>query len=243
MELTEIFNFAISLLTLTFLEIVLGVDNLIFISIACGRLPRDLRKRAARFGLLLALGTRLILLASVLWLSQLTKPLFTLFSIHFSGRDIFLLLGGLFLMYKATQEIHAAFDLEHEKAVDGKKPRYANFFGVITQIAILDIVFSLDSVITAVGLTQHFSVMAIAISLAILTMMFLNEPLNHFIHENPTVKMLALAFLLTVGLLLLADGLHYHISRGYLYFSICFSIGVETLNILLSKKKSRLEKK
>ncbi len=238
MDISILFHDLLSLLTLTFLEIVLGVDNLIFLSIMTNRLPAEKRKRARRFGLLLALGTRLLLLASVVWLSKLTKPLLTFADMTFSGRDIFLITGGLFLLYKSTQEMHAEFN-QFEDEFSQAAPRYANFGMVIVQIAILDIVFSLDSVITAVGLTQNYTIMAIAISIAIITMMFLSEPLSNFVFNYPTIKMLALSFLLLVGVMLIADGFAMHIPRGYLYFAISFSIGVETLNILLSRKKRR----
>lgn len=238
MDISIFFDSLISLLTLTFLEIVLGVDNLIFLSIMTNRLPTDKRTRARRFGLLLALGTRLLLLASVIWLAKLTTPLLTIGEFSFSGRDIFLILGGLFLIYKSTQEMHAEFSA-FEEEISNAPARYANFLLVIIQIAILDIVFSLDSVITAVGLTQNFTIMALAICIAIGAMMFLSEPLSELVFNYPTIKMLALSFLLLVGMMLIADGFAMHIPRGYLYFAIFFSVSVEILNILLSKKKKK----
>lgn len=238
MDTVLLFDSLISLLTLTFLEIVLGVDNLIFLSIMTNRLPTEKRKRARRFGLLLALGTRLLLLASVVWLSKLTRPLVEVAGVSFSGRDIFLIFGGVFLLYKSTQEMHSEFT-NFEDEFSQAAAKYANFFLVIIQIAVLDIIFSLDSVITAVGLTQNFTIMALAISIAIITMMFLSEPLSEFVFKYPTIKMLALSFLLLVGVMLIADGFTFHMPRGYLYFAICFSLLVETLNILLAKKKKR----
>lgn len=231
-------NVLISLLTLTVLEIILGVDNLVFISIISSRLPQDQQKSGRRVGLLFAWVTRLLLLAMAVWLIHLTTPLFTLFSTAFSFRDLFFLLGGLFLLIKATQEIH----LELESIEENQSTRqYSRFGHVIMQIALLDIIFSLDSVITAVGLTSHFWVMAIAISIAILLMIFASEPLSRFIMEHPTIKMLALSFLILIGMVLIAEGLHFHIPRGYLYFAVCFSLLVEALNLYRRKKHNELD--
>lgn len=229
----------LSLVTLTFLEIILGVDNLVFISILSSRLPPQQQKLGRRVGLLLALFTRLVLLASVLWIVKLTKPLFTVMNIAFSGRDIFLILGGLFLLYKSTGEIHAEFEGgEHVKI----RRKAASFFWVVVQIAILDIVFSLDSVITAVGMTQEFWVMALAICIAIATMIFASEPLSRIVANLPTIKMLALSFLLLIGTVLIADGFHFHVPREYIYFALSFSLLVESLNLLLARRRKRKSK-
>jgi predicted tellurium resistance membrane protein TerC len=237
MDFSLISNIAISLLTLTVLELVLGVDNLIFIAIVSSRLPAEKQKPARRFGLMLALVTRLLLLAMAFWLAHLTEPLFHLASFAVSGRDIFLFIGGMFLLYKATQEIHT--ELEDEEETTAKK-KTVSMASVITQIAILDIVFSLDSVITAVGMTPHFWVMAAAITIAIIGMIFVSEPLSQFIYRHPTVKMLAFSFLLLVGTVLVADGMHFHIPRGYVYFAVSFSILVEGLNIWRQKKRKKV---
>lgn len=227
----------ISLVTLTFLEIILGVDNLIFLSIIAARLPKPQQKHARQIGLLFALFTRLVLLASVLWLIGLTKPVITIWGFALSGRDIVLLLGGLFLLYKSTDEIHAEFT--PKIAIKKSTKNSANFFWVVTQIAMLDIIFSLDSVFTAIGMTQKFWVMATAISIAILTMIFASETLSRFIDRYPTIKMLALSFLLLIGTVLIADGLHFHVPRQYIYFALSFSVLVESLNLLIARKRQK----
>lgn len=223
-----------SLLTLTALEIVLGIDNLVFISILSNRLPAEQQVRARRTGLALAVITRLLLLASIAWLVGLTTPLFSVFEHGFSLRDLILLGGGLFLLAKGTTEIHATVEGVEEEM---KEAKAASFMMVILQIILLDIVFSLDSVITAVGMAQHLSVMALAIIIAVIIMMFAAEPLSRFIHEHVSVKMLALSFLILVGVALIADGLGFHIPKGYLYFAIAFSIGVEILNLMATKRR------
>jgi predicted tellurium resistance membrane protein TerC len=232
----DITNILVSLFTLTILEIILGVDNLVFLSITSNRLPPEKQKTARRLGLLFALFTRLVLLASVVWIIGLTKPLFTIMQWGFSARDLFLILGGLFLLYKATVEIHHEFDVTDTAQT---LPKYSSFLSVVTQIAILDIIFSLDSILTAIGLTQHYYVMAIAIIIAIILMMVCSEPLSRFITDHPTVRMLALSFLLLIGVVLIADGFHYHIPRAYIYCSICFSLLVEVLNMLRHRKVQR----
>lgn len=233
-EVTAIFSGVTTLLILTVLEIVLGIDNLIFIAVVTNKLARDEQKKARSFGLLLAWMTRLLLLAGVVWMTHLTKPLFAMGSYPVSVRDLLLLGGGLFLLVKATEAIHA--ELEDT----GKKQ--ANRFSsklplVIIQIALIDIVFSLDSVMTAVGLTQNFWIMALAITIAILVMLFVSAPLIKFIADRPAIRMLAFSFLMLIGMALVADGLHYHIERGYIYFAIAFSIFVETLNMLRGKRR------
>jgi predicted tellurium resistance membrane protein TerC len=226
-----------SLLTLTILEVVLGIDNLVFISILTGRLPVAKQKRARQFGLMLACVTRLILLAAITWITKLIHPVFNLFGHVFSWRDLILIAGGLFLLAKSTSEIHVDMS-NFQQAQHNKKKSYAvNFIGVLIQIMLLDIIFSLDSVITAVGLAQEFLVMAAAIIIAVLLMILASEPLGRFIQAYPTLKMLALSFLLLVGMVLVADGFSFHVPRGYLYFAIAFSIFVEILNILAGRRK------
>lgn len=231
-----------SLLTLLFLEIVLGIDNLIFVSLAASHLPPKQQPAARNFGLMLALVTRLLLLASANWLASFTEPLFAINHFDVSGRDILLGLGGLFLIAKGTLEIHGEFDEiicdptdSHGKKIKGKN----KLLLVIIQIALLDIVFSLDSVITAIGMTQQFSIMAIAIVLAILFMLYANHPLSKFIVQNPSIKVLAISFIIMIGTVLVADSLHFHVPRAYIYFSIGFSLFVETINLLLRKHKTK----
>jgi len=218
----------LGLLTLTTLEIVLGIDNIIFISILAGKLPADQQGRARRVGLLGAMVTRIGLLAALAWIIKLTAPLFSVFGRDVSGRDLILVAGGLFLLFKSTREIHEA--LEGEEGRDNPKGR-ASFAGVVGQIAILDIVFSLDSVITAVGMARHLEVMIAAVVLAVGVMMFASAPISDFVHRHPTVKMLALSFLLIIGISLVADGLGQHIHKGYIYFAMGFSVFVEALNL------------
>lgn len=235
-DVTLVSSTLISLLTLTCLEIILGVDNLIFISIASSRLPRHQQKLARRLGLFFALITRLLLLASVVWIVGLTKPWFHVTDFAFSGRDVFMILGGVFLLYKGTVEIHAEFE-EYDKPVHMRKS--AKFMLVVTQIAIFDIVFSLDSILTAVGLTQNFVIMAIAIVIAVIIMMLGSEPLSRFVNAYPTVRILALSFLLLIGTVLIADGFEFHVPRGYVYFAVCFSVFVEILNSILKQKNKK----
>jgi predicted tellurium resistance membrane protein TerC len=236
----DIAEIIISLSTLTILEIVLGVDNLVFLAIISQRLPQHQQKRARRIGLTLAWVMRLILLASAVAITKLTRPLITIFGNAFSGRDIFLILGGLFLLVKATQEIHIEMTPDYFKEMP--KTKASQFWGVIAQIALLDIIFSLDSVLTAIGLTPHFWLMAVAISIAILVMIFLSEPLSRFIEKHPTIKMLALSFLLLIGMMLIVDGFGVHVSRGYIYFAIGFSIFIESLNIAKTNIMNRKKK-
>lgn len=237
MILSTVSDIAITLLTLTFLEIVLGVDNLVFISIISRRLPKQQQKIARRFGLILALISRLVLLASALWVISLKKPILTIFNFDMSGRDLFLLGGGLFLLYKGTREIHAEYIGEHSE--EEKNGNYAGFGAIVTQIAILDIVFSLDSIFTAVGLTQQFWIMAAAIVITIILMIIASEPLSRLIMKLPTIRMLALSFLLLIGTILIADGLHFHVPRQYVYFALAFSVMVESLNLLVASRRKR----
>jgi predicted tellurium resistance membrane protein TerC len=225
-----------SLLTLTALEIVLGIDNIVFISVLSQRLPKPRQTAARRSGLGLAVITRLGLLATISWLAGVTRPLFSALGHGFSVRDLVLLAGGVFLLAKGTTEIHATVEAhEHTRTV-----RAASFAGVIAQIAVLDIVFSLDSVITAVGMARHLWVMATAIVIAVGIMMVAAEPLSAFIEKHVSVKILALSFLILVGVALVADGLGFHIPKGYLYFAIAFSIGVECLNLMATARRQRL---
>jgi predicted tellurium resistance membrane protein TerC len=229
----------LSFLTLTALEIVLGVDNLIFIAILSDRLPLAQRARARRFGLALALVSRLMLLSMLFVISRLTAPLVTVLGHAFSWRDLILLGGGLFLLYKATHEIHQMTAGEHTDPASGGASGLGtvSFVGVITQIAIVDIVFSLDSVITAVGMADNLNVMVAAVIAAVLVMLIAATPLANFVSRHPTVKMLALAFLFMVGLALIADGWGLHIPKGYLYAAMAFSAAVESLNLIVGKKR------
>jgi predicted tellurium resistance membrane protein TerC len=232
----ELLDLLMSFFTLTIIEIVLGIDNLVFLAIISQRLPKHQQKKARKIGLTLAWVTRLILLASAIWLTKLTTPLFSLLGHGFSGRDIFLIMGGLFLLTKATQEIHAELEALPENKSIKIKP--SGFLMVVTQIAILDIVFSLDSVLTAIGLTQRFYLMAAAITIAIIAMIFASEPLSTFIEKYPTIKMLAFSFLILIGMVLIADGFATHIPRGYIYFAMSFSLLVELLNHIRRKRRS-----
>jgi predicted tellurium resistance membrane protein TerC len=220
----------VALATLTVLELVLGIDNIVFISILAGKLRKDLQQRARVIGLGLAMFTRVLLLLSLSWLVRLTAPLFAVLGQDVSGRDLILLFGGLFLLAKSTYEIHDKLEgAEHEVSVRV----HPSFNMVITQIVLLDIVFSLDSVITAVGMTNDVPVMVAAVMIAVVMMMFFSGTIGDFVEAHPTVKMLALSFLLLIGVALIADGLHFHIPRGYIYFAMGFSVMVEMLNLRL----------
>jgi len=226
-----------SLLTLTVLEIVLGIDNLVFIALMAGRLPAETQASARKVGLGLALITRLMLLAAISWIVGQTRPLVEIGGHALSWRDLVLIAGGLFLLYKGTVEIHHA--VEDETAEDAPARKGVSFFSVVLQIMVLDIVFSLDSVITAVGMAEHFLVMAAAIVAAVGIMLLASAPLGVFIHRHPTVKMLALSFLLLVGMTLVADGAGFHVPKGYIYAAIAFSIAVETLNQLAANRRKK----
>jgi len=218
----------VALVTLSVLEVVLGIDNVIFISILAGKLPVDQQERARRIGLIAAMGMRILLLMSIAWIVRLTKPLFTVLNQDISGRDLILLVGGLFLLYKATHEIHDKLEGE-EGHVDARvAPTLA---AVVTQIMLLDIVFSLDSVITAVGMAEELSIMVAAVVIAVGIMMFAAGPVSAFVEAHPTVKVLALSFLLLIGVSLIADGLGFHIPKGYIYFAMGFSVFVEMINL------------
>jgi len=219
-----------ALVTLTALEIVLGIDNIVFIAILTGRLDPAVRGRAQRLGLLAAMGTRIALLLGISWLMGLTRPLFQVFERDFSGKDLILLAGGLFLLAKATHEIHAKLEGPAQTARHATRSA-ASFGAVIVQIMLIDIVFSLDSVITAVGMARHVGVMIAAIVAAVLVMMLFAAPLSAWVERHPTLKMLALAFLLLIGVMLVAEGCHQHINRGYIYFAMAFAVAVELLNL------------
>jgi predicted tellurium resistance membrane protein TerC len=233
-------DFWASLFTLTILEIILGIDNVIFISIVADKLPPDRREKARRIGLLLALFVRLALLAGAVWLIGLTRPLFAVFDFAVSIRDLILFGGGLFLIVKGTKEIHVT--VEGEDGEDGGGAKRLSFANVIGQIVMLDIVFSFDSIVTAIGLTDHLPVMWIAVVLSMIVMLVASAMVAAFIREHPTVKMLALSFLLLIGVALVADGLHFHIPRGYLYFAVAFSLGVEALNLVASRRRRETER-
>jgi len=228
----------IALATLTFLEIVLGVDNIIFISILSGKLPVEQQPRARRLGLLGAMVTRVMLLFSLAWIIRLTAPWFTVLGQEISGRDLILILGGLFLLAKSTHEIHEKLEGEEGHASSRVA---ASFTSVIIQIMLLDIVFSLDSVITAVGMVDELWVMVAAVIMAVGIMMWSAEPISAFVHRHPTVKMLALSFLLLIGLSLLAEGFGHHIPKGYIYFAMGFSVFVESINLRLRRKASPVQ--
>lgn len=232
----DLFQIGMSLATLTVFEIVLGIDNLVFIAIVTHRLQASKQKSARRVGLSLALFGRFALLFMIMWIIQLNSPLFFFYEKSFSGRDIFMILGGLFLLIKATWEIHYELEPQKEKK-NNKTKKHIGFFSAIVQIIIFDIIFSLDSILTAVGLTKELWIMMIAITIAIFIMLILSEPLGRFIHKHPTIKMLALSFLLLIGTILIADGFGYVIPKGYIYFSIFFSLIVEFLNEYRMKNK------
>lgn len=223
----------IAFATLTVLELVLGIDNVIFISILSGKLPAEQQPRARYIGLTLALAMRVVLLFSLSWIIGLTAPLFNVFGQDVSGRDLVLLVGGLFLIGKSTHEIHGSLEGEDGHAV---KKVYASFASVIIQITLLDIVFSLDSVITAVGMVDNIWIMIAAVVISIVAMMMFAGPIGAFVQRHPTIKMLALSFLLLIGVTLIAEGLHQHIPKGYIYFAMAFSVLVEILNMRLRKK-------
>ena len=222
----------IALLTLTALEIVLGIDNIVFISILAGKLPEKDQARARTWGLGAAMITRIGLLLSIAWIMRLTQPLFEVFGTAFSGRDLILVIGGLFLIAKSTHEIH---DKLEGPVKSGVRRTAATFMGVIVQIMLLDIVFSLDSVITAVGMANQVAIMIAAIVIAVGVMMLSSGAVSAFVHRHPTVKMLALSFLLLIGVSLVAQGFQQHVSKGYIYFAMAFSVFVEMLNLRIRK--------
>ena len=224
----------VALLTLTALEIVLGIDNIIFIAILSAKLPAAVQNRARLIGLSIAMVTRVLLLLSITWIMRLTKPLFSLLDRDFSGRDLILIAGGLFLLAKSTLEIHDKLEgEEHEhKTTKGA----SKFAAVVFQIVVLDIVFSLDSVITAIGLSNHLMIMITAVVIAVIFMMAFSKSISDFVDKHPTIRMLALSFLLLIGISLVGEGLSFHIPKGYIYFAMAFSVGVEMLNLRIRGK-------
>ena len=225
----------VALATLTALEIVLGIDNIIFISILSGKLPVAQQAKARNLGLILAMGTRILLLLSLVWIMKLTAPLFSVFGNEISGRSLILIFGGLFLMGKSTLEIHEKLEGDSEHSAAGNS---ISFSKVIVQIMLLDIVFSLDSVITAVGMVQQIEIMITAVVLAVGFMLFAAGGISNFVERHPTVKMLALSFLLLIGMTLVGEGLNFHIPKGYVYFAMAFSVMVEMLNLRVRGHKS-----
>lgn len=227
----------IALATLIFLEIVLGIDNLVFLSILVAKLPAHQQDKGRILGLLFAMLTRILLLSLLFWVAKLNNALFYIYDFGVSGRDIVLMLGGLFLLYKSTSEIHSMINHNLESSVSSKSS--SSFFVVIIQIAILDIVFSLDSVITAVGMVDVLPIMIIAVVASVIVMLFTSKWISKFIENNPTIKVLALSFLMLVGVTLIADALHFHIPKGYVYFAIIFSLSTESINIYIAKKRNK----
>jgi len=230
-------NAWIGLLTLTVLELVLGIDNIVFISILSGKLPAHQRKKARLIGLSLAMLMRILLLLSITWIGRLTRPLFAIAGFEVTGRTIILVAGGLFLLVKSTHEIHDHIEGEDEHRNVRAVP---SLFAVLVQIGLLDIVFSLDSVITAVGMVDHVAIMIIAVILAVIVMMIFANPVSGFVERHPTIKMLALSFLLLIGVNLIAEGLDFHIPKGYTYFAMAFSLLVEMLNLKMRSRKPAL---
>jgi predicted tellurium resistance membrane protein TerC len=225
----------ISLATLSAMEIVLGIDNIVFLSILAGRLPRAQQPAARRLGLGFALATRLLLLLGITWVMGLTRELFSVLGHGWSGRDLILLVGGLFLLAKATFEIHDKLEVKHGPELEGAAGRRASFWMVIVQIGVLDIVFSLDSVITAVGMAQHLAIMVAAMVLAVAVMLVFAGPIGEFVERHPTMKMLALSVLLLIGVMLVAESFGKHIEKGYVYFAMAFSFVVEILNMRMRR--------
>ncbi len=235
LEVLTDYQIWVSLLTLTALEIVLGIDNLIFLSIVSGRLPKHQQPTARKLGLALALLGRLVLLFSLTWIIGLTEPIASILGFDLSWRDVVLIVGGGFLIVKGTMETHHMLEGHEEEHSIGT----VTFASAVVQIIFLDVVFALDSIITAVGIAEHLWVMIIAVVIAMVVMLVAADPVGNFVNNHPTVKMLALSFLLLVGMALVADGLHFHIPRGYLYFAIAFSALVESLNLLVARARQR----
>ena len=226
--------------TLTVMEIVLGIDNIVFISVLVSRLPKEQADRARKLGLALALIFRILLLLVISWIISLTQPAISAFGFDLSWKDLILIAGGAFLVYKATHEMHAAIEEPHEPEIASKAT--ALFAAVIGQIIVIDMVFSIDSIVTAVGLAKDLEVMIAAVVIAMLVMYFAAGPVGVFIAKHPTTKMLALSFLLLIGLALVADGLHFHIPRGYIYFAMAFAGAVETFNVIARRNRARKRK-
>jgi predicted tellurium resistance membrane protein TerC len=240
LELLTDANAWAALVTLTALEIVLGIDNLVFIAILTSPLDRRRSRQARAIGLSLAFIFRVLLLASLSWIMGLTRPVFTVYEVTLSWRDIILIVGGLFLIAKATREIHGEVEAHEEEARHGANKRA--LWAVVAQLAVIDLVFSVDSIITAVGLAEHLEVMVAAVVIAMIVMFAAARPVGSFIEEHPTTKMLALAFLLMIGVALMADGFHFHIPRGYIYSAMAFAAGVEFLNVLARRRRKRVRR-
>jgi len=226
----------IGLITLTTLEVILGIDNIVMISLLTSKLPHERQAKTRQIGIGLALVTRILFLLSIAWLASLTMPLFSLFNINFSVRDLILIAGGLFLLYKGTHEIHGMFEGEDQRTVTKIR---ATFLAVVIQIILFDIVFSIDSVITAIGMAQKLGVMIAAIVIAMILMLVASTAVSNFIHRHPSLKMLALSFLLMIGATLTAEGMEFHIPKAYIYFAMGFSGFVETLNILSGTRRQK----
>ncbi|MDR5589221.1 TerC family protein [Christiangramia sp. SM2212] len=226
----------VALLTLTFLEIVLGIDNIIFISLVAGKVPEEKQKKARLGGLSIALVMRILLLLSITWIIGLTEPVLTVADFELSWRDIILIAGGIFLLIKSTLEIHHKVEGQVENAKNGKKSNTLSFTSAIIQIVLLDLVFSFDSILTAVGLTDQIILMIIAVVVAIIVMMIFAKPVGEFVNEHPTIQILALSFLILIGVMLIVEGAHYHVPKGYIYFAVFFSLAIEMLNMRYRKK-------
>jgi predicted tellurium resistance membrane protein TerC len=244
MDFTVLFSLdgLIAFLTLSLLEVVLGIDNIIFISILTNKLPEENRPRARFAGIALALVFRIIMLLGITWIIGLTEPLFELFSMQFTGRDLVLLAGGLFLIAKSTSEIHhkmESMDHDIEKSEKPKVP--GSFVSIIIQIGLLDIVFSFDSILTAIGMTEEIVIMILAVIVSLIVMLIFAGRIAEFIEKHPTLQVLALSFLILIGIVLIAEGLHQHISKGYIYFAVAFSLTVEAVNIRVRKRKKNVK--
>jgi predicted tellurium resistance membrane protein TerC len=242
MDFTVLFTIdgLIAFLTLSLLEVVLGIDNIIFISILTNKLPEEDRPRARFAGIALALVFRIIMLLGITWIIGLTKPLFELFSMAFTGRDLVLLAGGLFLIAKSTSEIHHKMESIDDEHVKSEKPKVpGSFLSIIVQIGLLDIVFSFDSILTAIGMTEEIVIMILAVIVSLIVMLIFAGRIAEFIEKHPTLQVLALSFLILIGVVLIAEGFHQHISKGYIYFAVAFSLTVEAVNIRVRKRKKQ----
>jgi predicted tellurium resistance membrane protein TerC len=244
MDFTVLFTIdgLIAFLTLSLLEVVLGIDNIIFISILTNKLPEEDRPRARFAGIALALVFRIIMLLGITWIIGLTKPLFELFSMAFTGRDLVLLAGGLFLIAKSTSEIHHKMESIDDEHVKSEKPKVpGSFLSIIVQIGLLDIVFSFDSILTAIGMTEEIVIMILAVIVSLIVMLIFAGRIAEFIEKHPTLQVLALSFLILIGVVLIAEGFHQHISKGYIYFAVVFSLTVEAVNIRVRKRKKNVK--
>ncbi len=228
----------VALLTLTFLEIVLGIDNIIFISLVAGKVPEENQKKARLGGLTIALVMRILLLLSITWIIGLTKPVLTVADFELSWRDIILIAGGIFLLVKSTLEIHHKVEGQEKDPATGTTSKTMSFSSAIVQIVLLDIVFSFDSILTAVGLTDEILLMVIAVVIAIIVMMIFAKPVGEFVNDHPTIQILALSFLILIGVMLIVEGAHHHVPKGYIYFAVFFSLAIEMLNMRYRRKNA-----